>query len=43
MSLLINFILTFGSFAQNSSSDWILEDGVWDDSKHWIDTENWID
>ncbi len=25
------------------ATDWILETGIWDDTKHWVDTDNWID
>lgn len=33
----------FGATTPPVTSNWILATGIWDDSKEWIDTENWID
>lgn len=44
---LIDFITMLNAGSQGTTppdeTDWILEDGFWNDDEHWNDEENWID
>lgn len=30
-------------YKPTTQDDWILENGVWNDSLYWVDTDNWKD
>ena len=30
-------------YVEDSESDWLLDDGTWDDTKIWKDSETWND
>ncbi len=43
LGIAISFCYEMEIENEGTGLDWILDSGLWDDTRHWVDTSLWID